>query len=135
MAETVLEAGVLDLLLRVYIIFPTLSDAEADDASQKMALLDACRSVMEVLSLSPQIEAISNHPVCILWTSCCTQPPGYTTEPADNTLLDRGTAWSRADKSCAKRRMTLIYKGSLWNSDIHDMGDMETCMDIVEFTK
>lgn len=134
--STVLAAGVLDLLLRVYVVFPTLSEVEADDANQKFVLLDACRSIMNALFPSPQIDAIiPDHPVFILWTSCYAQSPGYSGEVMGGTSLDRGFAWSQANKFVSKRRMSSIYKGSLWKSDIHDMGDMETCIDIVEFTQ
>ena len=48
--QTILDAGLLDMLLRIYVIFPSFSHSALDDADGWSALLDACRSRFYSLS-------------------------------------------------------------------------------------
>jgi hypothetical protein len=136
--RTILEAGVLNMLLRIYVAFPMFSHSTPDDVEHKLALLDACRSTLVVLSMSPQNqEMIFSHPVCGLWTDCRPRILGYPVdyESPESHFKNRCAAWRRADKSCVKRRLVVIYRGSLWKSNMDTIADMEACVDIVEFTR
>jgi hypothetical protein len=133
--RTVLEAGVLNMLLRIYVAFPMPSDAARDEVEQKLALFDACRSTIFLLSRSSQNQAmILSHPVCVLWTDCRPQTLGYSAGDPESLFKDRCIAWRRADRSCAKRRLVVIYRGTLWKSNVDTVADIEACVDIVEFT-
>jgi hypothetical protein len=127
--ETVLEAGILDILLRIYVMFPALSGTFPEDVGRKLSLMDACQLTVVVLCQSLQQPAtVYSHPVCILWTDRNSKRP-------DSPLQKRCNAWRRAPRSCALRRLAVIYTGSLWKSDIDIVGALEACMDIVEFTR
>jgi hypothetical protein len=131
--QTVLEAGVLDILLRIYVIFSMLSNAAQQDADYKEALRGACRLTIVILGQSPRHQGtVFNHPVCILWTDCHSQPPGYAVEaPAE----DRGVAWRRVNRLYVQRREIAIYRGSLWRLNNDTVRNIEVCADIVGFTK
>jgi hypothetical protein len=134
--QVALDAGVLDILLRIYIVFPTLSDTTRRNADCKVALREACRSTLNVLGQSQHQEAIfNNHPVCILWKDVRSQPPGHTIDAPTNSDEERCIAWRRVEKSCVERRMIVIYRYSLWELGPGSNVDMEACADIVEFTK
>jgi len=132
--QIALDAGVLDILLRIYIIFPTLSDSTGENAGRKVALRDACQSTLGVLSQSQHQEAIIKHPVCILWKDVHSQPPRYTIDAPTNPDNERSVEWRRVEKSCVERRMIIIYNYALWKPR-HDGNVDEACIDIVEFTK
>jgi len=126
---TVLEAGILDILLRIYVIFPALSSSLPEDLGRKSALMDACQLTVVVLCrLLEKPQTVYNHPVCILWTDRDSKRP-------DNPLQNRCGAWRRVPRSCALRRLVVIYAGSLWESNSDIIGGLEACMDIIEFTK
>jgi hypothetical protein len=123
--ETVLEAGILDMLLHIYIVFTTLSDTAPQDAYLKDALRGACRLILGILGQSPPRQGtVFNHPVCILWTDCHSHPSGYAVE---TNIQDRCAAWRRADRSNVMRRVLAIYRSK---NDAMDL-----CADIVELTK
>jgi hypothetical protein len=126
---TVLEAGILDTLLRIYVIFPALSSKLPEDFGRKSTLMDACQLTVVVLCrLLEKPQMVYNHPVCILWTDRDSKRP-------DNPLQNRCGAWRRVPRSCALRRLVVIYTGSLWKSNSDIIGGLEACMDIIEFTK
>jgi hypothetical protein len=62
--QAAIDAGFLDILLRVYAIFPALERGMS-------ALVNACTSALLMLSRQPDcLEAIIQHPVCTLWAKC-----------------------------------------------------------------
>jgi hypothetical protein len=123
--QTVLEGGILDMLLHIYIVFTTLPDTP-QDAYLKEALRGACRLILVILgqSISHQ-RTVFGHPVCILWTGCY----GHAVQA---NLQDRRAAWRRADRSNVMRRVLAIYNCTLWKST---EDAIDVCADIVEFTK
>jgi hypothetical protein len=133
--RTVLDVGILNMVLRIYVIFHTLSDTTREDADHKLALRDACRVTLDVLCQSQHQEAVFNHPVCILWTNCHSQPPGYIVDGPTDFVQNRCAAWRRVENSCVKRRAAVIYRYSLWKSDAGSDVNMQACIDIVEFTR
>ena len=134
--RTVLDVGILNMILRIYVIFLTLSDTTREDADHKLALRDACRLTLDVLGQSQHQEAVFNHPVCILWTYCHSQPSGYIVDgPTDVLVQNRCAAWRRVENSCVKRRAAVIYRYSLWKSDAGGDVNMQACIDIIEFTR
>lgn len=127
--QTVLEAGILDILLRIYVIFPALSSSLPEDVGCKSTLMDACQLTVTVLCrLLEKPQMVYNHPVCMLWTDRDSERP-------DNPLQNRCGAWRRAPRSCTFRRLVVIHTGSLWRPNNDIVGGLEACMDIVEFTK
>jgi hypothetical protein len=123
--ETVLEAGILDMLLHIYIVFTTLSDTAPQDAYLKDALRGACRLILGILNQSPQRQrTVFNHPACILWTGYHSYHPGYVVQAS---IQDRCAAWRRADRSNVMRRVLAIYRSK---NDVMDL-----CADIVELIK
>jgi hypothetical protein len=126
-SQTVLEAGILDMLLRIYVIFPALSGSLPEDVGRKLALMDACRSIVIVLGMSSET-LVFNHPVCILWTD-------RNSEHLDNPFKERCDAWRRTSRPCALRRLVVIYINSLWKSVNDIISGREACIDIVGFTK
>lgn len=131
--QAVLEAGILDILLRIYIIFPALSSVTPHDNASKEELRSVCGSTLTVLGQSQQYQiTVLNHPVCILWPDCHSQPPVYA---VDEPVQDRCTTWRRLHASCVHRRVIVIYKGPLWKPSHDAADDTHVCGDIVEFTK
>lgn len=136
--QTVLDAGLLNMLLRIYVIFPSFSHSTLDDADGWSALLDACRSILLAVSQAEQsYDEISSHAIHSLWTDCQPLPPAYTVQPPslDDVLSARCAAWRQANSQCVKRRIVTIYLGCLWKVNPHKYEDVEACVDMVEFTK
>lgn len=130
--QVVLDAGVLDMILRIYVIFPTLVVPTAADSERKAELFEACQAMLAMLSRASP--AVFNHPVCTLWNDChaIVQPPTYSVRESPIT---RRAAWRRAPRACASRRVIVIFQGSVWNSDFDTTGDIEAYADLVEFTR
>ena len=85
-----LEADILDMLLGIYVMHLTLFGATLQEVNHKEVLRAAYGRALTVLSQSLQYqEQVLNHPVCILWTDCHSQPPGYT---VDASVQDQNTA-------------------------------------------
>lgn len=133
-----LEAGVLDIILRIYVVFPSFSQSAIDGPESWQALLITCRSLLLRLSQQPlRRNEVIYHPVSILWTDCCPVPPSYSWEPRGfgSDLAERCLAWRRADRTCVKRRVTSIYIGCLWRKNVYEIEDLEGCGDLVEFVR
>ena len=133
-----LKAGILDMILRIYVIFPTFSQSAVDGAEHWSPLLKACQSTLFVLSeSSTNGGVISRHPVFALWADCQPYPPAYTMESQgpDDIFQARCTAWRKTPRSCVKRRLSIIYANSLWKSNVYEVEDIEACIDMVEFTR
>jgi len=136
--RTVLDAGILDMLLRIYDIFPAFSKSALDEPDYWSPLLDACRSTIIALSQSQENNReILSHPVCKIWTNCDPHPPPYTLEPptAHDLLLTRCIAWRAANSLCIKRRLCILLTGNFWKHNVHEIEDIETCTDVVELTR
>lgn len=134
--ETTLDAGILDFLLRIYVVFPAFSTSDADDARNKLQLLNACQTTLLTLFRWDLQDEVVNHPVCVLWTDCDPQPPGYFEDtPENTTTMKRCATWRCVDVSYVRRRMAVIYKGSLWKANRHEIENNQACTDIIEFTR
>jgi len=136
--RTVLDAVILDMLLRIYDIFPAFSKSALDVPEPWSPLLVACRSTVLALSHSQENHnEILSHPVCIIWTNCDPHPPAYSLEPptADDLLVARCAAWRTASGLCIKRRMYMLLTGNLWKSSVDEIENVEACTDIAEFTR
>lgn len=105
--QTVLDAGIQDILLHIYIIFLTLSSSLPEDVGRKLALMDACQLIVVILcrSLADPV-TVYNHPVCVLWTDRNSERP-------DDPLNNRCCAWRQTPRSCVLRRLAVIYTGCL----------------------
>ena len=136
--RTALKAGILDMLLRVYVIFPSFSHSSVDAPEHWSTLLKACRSIFIALSQSQENnDTILRHPVYALWRDCDPHPPAYSLEPQSprDTLLARCAAWREAVKACIKRRIVMIFIDGLWKSNVFEIENIEACADIVEFAQ
>ena len=128
--QAVLDAGILDMLLHIYIVFTTLSDTAPQDVDLKEALRGACRLILVILGQSHQHQKIVfDHPVCILWTGLYSPPPDYAVKAH---VQDRCSTWRRVDRLYIMRRAIAIYRCTLWRSK-YNANDV--CTDIVEFTE
>jgi hypothetical protein len=130
--RTATDVGSLNILLHIYIVFPTLSNSTQEDFDRKLALRDACRSILGVLCLSQHQGVVLKHPICILWSDLHSQLPGYSTDASTDPVQVRSTAWRGVEKSCVDRRALAIYRYSLWKPP---ESSLEVCIDIVEFTR
>ena len=130
--QIVIGIGALNMLLRIYVIFTTLSGATRDEIERKVALRDACRSTTRILGRVEHEDVVFNHPVCMLWLDCHPQPPKYTTKDPSDRIQDRWAAWSRVETSCVMRRVIALYRYTVGaaGGDI----DLETAIDLVWFT-
>ena len=136
--RTVLKAGILDVILRIYVIFSAFSHSVIDGAEPWVALLSACACIILTLSQSsPNRGEVVSHPVYSLWSECYPIPPAYTAVPGPSheTPLSRPDAWRRAARSCVKRRIVMILLGCLWKSNSRPIEDAEACVDILEFVR
>lgn len=134
--QVVIKAGILDILLRIYIILPALSNTSQEEANHQLALVDVCRFTLDTISQMCQRAGIPyHHPVYTLWSDCQPQPPGYTRRARDGPTSDRAAAWRLANPSCVRRRLLVIYRGGLWRSHVNSTADMEACYDILEFAR
>jgi hypothetical protein len=135
--QITVDVSFLHMILRIYVVIPTLSDSTQEDDDAILALRDACRSSLEVLARSQNQEVVLNHPVCILWIDVRSQPPEYALEAQIDPVRERCAAWRGVEQSCVRRRALMIYKYSLWRTDAD--GDtaaaLAACVDMVEFTR
>lgn len=133
--QTVVEAGVLDVILRVYIRFPTLGAKTAHDLDHKSALLQSCQSLLGICVA--ETPSVFEHPVCSLWTECNAQPthpPAYGDETGESPITRRA-AWRRTPGALTRQRLTIILGGSTWNSNSGTYDETEAYCDLVEFTR
>ena len=136
--RTVLDAGILEMLLRIYDIFPAFSKSALDTPDYWSPLLDACRSVILALSRWQENNGeIFSHPVCTIWTDCDPHPPAYAVEPPTtyDLLVARRCAWRTVNSLCIRRRLYMILTGNLWKFNVHKIEDIEACADLVELTR
>jgi hypothetical protein len=136
--RTALDAGILDMLLRIYVLFPSFSRSPIDVPEHWSLLLQACRSTLLALSQSEtNHDSVLQHPVCAVWTDCHPHPPPYSAEPPapQDSIPARCAGWRRAESKYIKRRMMTIIIDSQWRSNIYEIEDIEACADIVEFTR
>lgn len=134
--ETTLDAGILDFLLRIYVLFPAFSTSDVENARNKLDLLNTCQTTLLELSKPWDLQdRVVNHPVCVLWTACHPQPPRYSNDIPDDTATGRCIAWRQVEGSYARRRMVVIYKGSLWKANRHHIENSQACEDIIEFMR
>jgi hypothetical protein len=135
-----LEEGFLDMLLRIYVIFPTfhMSTAEstADKRSRRKALLDVCRSALDVLSVeSHYSDMVFNHPVYHLWLRCHELVPSYVVWTPEDALDARCAAWRRVEVDIIKRRLMTIWCLASTMEMRDRNSEIWACMDIVEFSR
>jgi hypothetical protein len=136
--RTVLKAGTLDVLLRIYAIFPAFSKSALDAPEHWSPLLEACRTtVLTLLQSQENSDEVLSHPVCTICMDCYPRLPAYTVKPQSlsDLLLARRDRWRTADSLCAKRRMIMILTGNLWKSNTREFEDIAACADIVEFSR
>jgi hypothetical protein len=136
--STVLDAGILDMVLRIYDIFPAFSKSALDAPEHWSPLLNACRSTVLALSQSQNNQSeIFAHPLCAIWANCDPRPPAYTLEPPTtyDLIVVRCVAWRTASSLCIKRRMYVLLTADLWKSNVDEIEYIEACNDVVEFTR
>lgn len=122
----------LDILLRIYVFFPSVGAPTAQDATYRAELLESSQSLLAMLLRTTP--TVFDHPVCSLWTDCQAQPSTYYDDARDDPI-GRRAAWRRVPRVRVKRRLAMIVRGSLWNSDYDINGDVEAYSDLIEFTR
>jgi hypothetical protein len=133
---TVMKAGIFDVLLRIYVIFPAFSFSAVDGVEHWSALQKACASIIFTISSHPDITGVLDHPVCAIWTDCHPLLPTRKDIPrALISIPNRCVAWNEVPRPCVERRLVIIYICCLWKSDVSIIEILEACADIVEFTR
>jgi hypothetical protein len=125
--QAAFDGGFLDMLLRIYILFPKPGRETSD-------LVKACTSALLVMSRQPEHhEAILHHPFCALWTTYnqLFQMPAML----DDSISSRCAAWRRTGKSSAVSRLVTIYKNLLSTSGLHKTAATDMCIDLVELSR
>lgn len=124
------------MLLRTYVVFPTFYKSIAEKRSYHPPLLDACKSVLAVLSTEfDYLEIMLVHPVHDLWLISDKLIPDYFGGTPEEVLEGRCLAWRRTDALIVKRRLITIW--SIFPSLEHHSSrtGLQVCADIVEFSR
>ena len=126
--QAAFDGGFLDMLLRIYILLPTLGQQDTS------ALVSACMSALLLLSRQPEhLYAIFHHPVCTLWVTCSQvfKMPELLDAPGPN----RCAAWRRTEKSSVISRLVIIHKILLSKSRLENAATTDMCNDLIEFSR
>jgi hypothetical protein len=130
--QATLEGGFLDMLLRIYVVFPTFYSSNAENPARPSALLDACESAIAVLSTDHlHADLVCNHPVHDLWLRGDQFIPGNVTRIPE-LLEDRCIAWRRTEAHFVKTRLMTIWSASRYSEE---NAEFQACIDIVEFSR
>jgi hypothetical protein len=125
--QAAFDGGFLDILLRIYAVFPKFGRGRS-------ALFSACTSALLVLSRQPEhLEKIIYHPVCTLWTTC--GKLFQMLDVVDDSFSSRHSAWRRTGKVCVMSRLVTIYKFLLSTSRLKAAAAVDMCTDLVEFSR
>jgi hypothetical protein len=128
--QAALEGGFLDMLLRIYVVFPI--SYKSDGEAAYSVLLSACQSAISVLSADAFCaDLLRNHPVYDLWLRGDQLTPYYVPRSPEEILEDRGAAWRITRARLVKRRLMIIW--SVLST--HDNVQFQTCADVVEFSR
>jgi hypothetical protein len=125
--QAAFDGGFLDMLLRIYILFPK-------PGRETSALVKACTSALLVMSRQPEhLEAIIHHPFCALWTTY--SQLFQMSAMLDDSTSSRCAAWRRTEKPSVISRLVMIYKNLLSTSNLHKTAATDMCIDLVELSR
>jgi hypothetical protein len=126
--QVVIDAGFLDMLLRIYTVFPAFERGTS-------ALSTKCTSALVKLSRQPDcLEAIIQHPICTLWTKCNQLFRDQLPNVVDDSIQIRCSSWRRTQRFCVMSRLVTTYK-LLSTSRLKDAMATDMCIDLVEFSR
>jgi hypothetical protein len=129
--HTTVEGGCLNMLLRIYVVFPTLHTSDPERSLNNSAILTACKSTLDVLSASTlHADIVSNHPVWLRGNQLTNSSPKTPLE----SLEDRCIAWRSVETILVKGRLMTIWSTSTWSGANEDAG-FQACIDIIEFSR
>lgn len=130
--EAVIDVGVLDVMLRVYIRYPTLVVQTAYDSDCKRELLESSQYLLGILVAAAP--SVCDHPICSLWVDHGAQSPRYD-EASDTNPFSFRSAWRRAPRACAKQQLLIISRGFTLSSGPDIASEVMAYCDLVEFTR
>jgi hypothetical protein len=136
--QAALDGGFLNMLLRIYVVFPTFYWSNAEEHARHSLLLDACESALAVLSTGAvRADIISNHPVHDLWLRDEQLVPGHAdvTRIREESLEDRCCAWRRTEAHFIRTRLKTIWSMSPWYEGNNENAEFQGCIDVVEFSR
>jgi hypothetical protein len=124
------------MLLRIYVVFPTFYMSIAEKRERHPALIDACKSVLAILSTEfDYLEILLIHPVHDLWLRSDKLIPPYLESTPEELLEGRCLAWKRADAQVVKRRLVTIWSVFPSLENHSESTGMQVCTDIIEFSR
>lgn len=134
--QAAVEGGFLDMLLRIYVVFPTFYTPDAESRARQSAMLTACKSALEVFSAGTlHADILWNHPVCDLWLRGDQLIPNCAPKTPLESLEDRCFTWRRAGALMVKRRLMMIWSTSAWSGGNREDAEFQACIDMVEFSR
>lgn len=124
------------MLLRTYVVFPTFYMSIAEKRSHHPALLDACKSVLAILSTEHDyLEIVLIHPVHDLWLCSDKLIPDYFETNSAEALESRCLAWRGIDALIVKRRLMTIWSVFPSLENHRENTGLQVCTDVVEFSR
>jgi hypothetical protein len=124
------------MLLRIYVVFPTFYMSTAEKREQHPALIDACKSILAVLSTEfDYLETMLIHPVHDLWLRSDKLIPDYFESTSEEALRGRCLAWRGTDAPIVKRRLMTIWSVFPSLENHSESTGLQVCNDIVEFSR
>ena len=129
--QIVIDAGVLDVILRVYICFPILDVTTEQGSVCKTALFESCKFLLTMYVAAARH---AEHPVCLLWTACNARPPVYGGGVRQDSLTRRA-AWRQVPGTMARQQLMVAFWGFAWVSDLENMAVVDIYDDLIEFTR
>jgi hypothetical protein len=132
--QAVLEGGFFDMLLRIYVAFPTFYKYNAEEKSCQSAMFTACQSAFKALSVNAlYAEIVRSHPVYDLWLRVDQLSSQDVSTTSEESLPDRCAAWRKTEAHLVKRRLMIIWSASTLSAD--NDAEFLVCADVVEFSR
>jgi hypothetical protein len=124
------------MLLRIYVVFPTFYVSIAEKRERHPALIDACKSVLAILSTEFDcLEVLLIHPVRDLWLRSDKLIPHYFESTSKEFLEGRCLAWRGTDAPTVKRRLVTIWSVFPSLENHSESTGLQVCTDIIEFSR
>jgi hypothetical protein len=134
--QLALEGGLLDMLLRIYIVIPTVRAFGAEKRGPLSALLASCKSVLEVLcTCSLHTEVVCNHPVYDIWLRGSQLHFSCILTFREDSLEDRCVSRRRTSPHLVKGRLITIWGMAGSDNDDHGCAEFLAYVDAVEFSQ
>lgn len=134
--QAALDGGFLDMMLCIYVNFPTFYLSEEEKITHRSALLEACKCAFSVLSgESLFLESVLSHPVHSFWLGDNLSVINGVSKTPEQSLEDRCLAWRRIDPWLVKRRLMALWSTSVTADSFGEEEIYQSCTDMVEFSR